>query len=192
MSERAEQLATQLDTELSRMVEFLTELTSAQLAAPCKDPQGESVRHVLAHLREGTEQVVTWATSAGGDQHHAHGHDHAHGHGHAHAHGHPHGHGHAHSHEPPGLAAGDQPDEPSAELTQTVAVMREGQAVIVSAVRRLSDEQLDAVPPPSPGLADGATPMHRIVAFIAEDVAGHLAHLREAVDASAAAPRAVA
>jgi DinB superfamily len=160
MSERAEQLAAQLDTELTRMVEFLCGLTESQIDAPCKDPQGDTIRHVLAHLREGTDQVVAWARNASGA-----------------------GHGHSHSHSG---------DRPTADLQQTVAVLRDGQETIVAAVRRLTDEQLDAVPPASPGLADGATPVHRIVAFIAEDVAGHLGHLRTAVEDGAGVSRAVA
>jgi len=186
VSERAEQLATRLDQELSRMIGFVSGLTESQLDAACADPQGATVRHVLVHLREGTEQVVGWAASVSADPSNG---------GsarpaappaapaeHAHSHSHPHDHSHSH---PPG------PAQPAADVEQTVALLRDGGSVIVGAVRGLSDRQLDHVPPATKGLADGATPLHGIVAFIADDVAGHLQHLKAAVAAGARVPQDV-
>jgi DinB superfamily len=195
MSERAEELAARLDTELSRMIEFLSGLTDSQLDAACKDPQGATVRHVLAHLREGTEQVVVWAANvaakrsgAGNDPSNANEDgsnanlDRSNGNGDRSS-------GGAAAHHP---APSVPSDQPNAELEQTVTQLRDGGAVIVGAIRGLTDQQLDFVPPASPGLADGATPLHGIVAFIADDVAGHLDHLTKAVVDSARAPRTVA
>jgi len=182
VSERAEHLATRLDQELSRMIGFVSGLTESQLDAACKDPQGSTVRQVLAHLREGTDQVVGWAkgVSAGASSESpaapsAHSHSHAHVHTHTHT-----------QSNSPGTG------RPAADVEQTVALLRDGGSVIVGAVRRLSDQQLDRVPPPSAGLADGATPLHGIVAFIADDVAGHLQHLKEAVAGGARVSQDVA
>ncbi|KAA2265771.1 hypothetical protein F0L68_04205 [Solihabitans fulvus] len=162
MSQRAEQLAARLDEELSRMGEFVSGLTAAQLDAACKDPRGVTVRHVLDHLREGIDLLLTWSDSvtsgspAGVDV--------------------PAPHTHAHSHDPANAAA---------DVATTVAALREGGSAFVSTVRGLTDQQLDSSPPPTESLTNGSTPLHEIVAFIADDVAGHLTHLKEAVGAGA-------
>jgi hypothetical protein len=183
VSERAEQLATRLDQELSRMIGFVSGLTESQLDAACQDPQGGTVRHVLAHLREGTDQVVAWAASVSPDP--SNGASAAPPVPAAHSHAHPHPHAHSHPH-PAG------PGQPAADVEQTVGQLRDGGSVIVGAVRGLSDRQLDQVPPATEGLADGATPLHGIVAFIADDVAGHLRYLKAAVGADVRVPQDVA
>jgi hypothetical protein len=185
VSERAEQLATRLDRELSRMIGFVSGLTESQLDAACTDPQGGTVRHVLAHLREGTDQVVAWAASVSAGPSNGGSAAPAAPAEHAHSHSHPHSHAHGHSH-PAGA------DQPAGDMAQTVAQLRDGGSVIVGAVRGLSDQQLDQVPPATEGLADGATPLHGIVAFIADDVAGHLQHLEAAVAAGVRVPQDVA
>jgi DinB superfamily len=192
VSHRAEQLADRLDTELSHMIEFISGLTEVQLDAACQDPQGATVSHVLAHLREGTEQVVAWAASvrtdrAGASPAPGHGGAHAHSSGalHSHAqdgtHSHAHDGTHSHAHDSAHARGGTA----IIQVEPTLAQLRDGGSIIVDAIRGLSDEQLDAIPPATEGLADGSTPLHSIVAFIADDVAGHLAHLRQAVAATA-------
>jgi len=183
VSERAEHLATRLDQELSRMIGFVSGLTESQLDAACKDPQGATVRHVLAHLREGTDQVVAWAASVSADP--SNGSSAPSAHSPAHPHSHSHADAHSHSH-----ATGT--GRPAADVERTVAQLRDDGSVIVGAVRGLSDQQLDQVPPATAGLADGATPLHGIVAFIGDDVAGHLQHLKAAVAGGVRVPQDVA
>ena len=185
MSGRAEMLATKLDREMFGMADFVSGLDESQLSAACGDPMGATVAHVLRHLREGTDQVLGWAATVSGGQAAAgaggpgSGHDHA---GHDHA-GHDHaGHDHA-GHDHAGHDHAGHDHAGVGDAAETAAALRAGATTLGAVIRGLSDEQLDHVPPPSPGLADGATPLHAIIAFIAADVAGHRAHLDRAVAA---------
>jgi hypothetical protein len=107
------------------------------------------------------------------DHGHSHGEDHDHSHGHSHSHDddHDHDHGHSHTHD------GDLDLDLDAVLTR---IRAEGPAA-VAWIRDLSDPQLDAVPVRAGRIADGSTPLLRILERILEHQQGHLDAMRAAV-----------
>ena len=197
MVERADQIADRLHQEFSLMADLVSGLSTDQVEAPCGDPQGATVGHVLGHLRMGTDLVVGWLQGVltgspepaaahshnhGHDQHgHSHDHD-QHGHSHDHdQHGHSHDHDHdQHDHHHDHDHGG--PDGPrAAEVEATVVALRGPGEAFVEAVRGLSDAQLDSVPPPAESLTDGSITLGEIALFIADDLAAHRAYLQRAI-----------
>jgi hypothetical protein len=196
VSRRAEELASELDREFSRMIELVGGLSPHQVQAPCEDSQGQTVGAVLAHLREGTHLVVDWAAGLAGAgvptpraEVGAAVHDHGNGHRHEHVH---HQHDdlhHAGHHEVPDQGRDDGGHghgsaEVSGEVASTVDTLRSGGQAFVSTVRGLPDDQLDSFPPAVPGLTDGSLRLDRLCAFIAEDLAAHRSHLEQALTGS--------
>lgn len=180
MTERALRLARRLDIELDQLVRFVAGLTPEQMSASCRDPKGADVAGVLTHLREGVDQFIaasahlTQGGSAPGPPAPAAGHGRSPDGGH--------GHGHTTGGEGTGLSASLQ-----AEIGLSLAALRRGAALVVPVVRGLGDARLDVVPPPVPDLADGVMNLEQILDFIADDLAGHLAHLKDAVTSNAPA-----
>lgn len=108
------------------------------------------------------------------DHGHDHGHDHDHDHDHDHSHDHDHDHDHSHSHD------GDL------DLDAVLARIRAEGPAAVAWIRDLSDEQLDAVPVRAGRIADGSTPLVRILERILEHQQGHLDAMRGAVSVAQA------
>jgi hypothetical protein len=199
MGERADGIADRLQQEFTQMTDLVSRLSTDHVAAPCGDPQGETVGHVLEHLRMGTDIVVGWlqgvvtgsAQLASGYAHgynHTHDHDHDHHHqDHDHsydAHGHnyhDHDHGHSHSHDDDSHLRRAPVPKRGEEVAATMDALRGPGAAFVDAVRGLSDKQLDSFPPPAPSLTDGSKPLGEIVQFISDDLATHRAHLERAI-----------
>jgi hypothetical protein len=69
----------------------------------------------------------------------------------------------------------------------TAAALGHGQDELGRAIRALSDEQLDAVPPRAGELTDGTRKLHEIFDFIADDLRGHAIWVRAALTAARAA-----
>lgn len=186
MSVRGEQLAARSEKQNEEMNAFLASLTDTDLAAPTSDPGGATVGAVLAHIAEGYEQLAGWddagadAGDEGHDQPHDHGHDHPHEHEHEHGHDHPHEHGHDHPHEH-GAGSGK-----FSTVAALVPVIDGGGKLGVERVRAMSDAELDAVPPASPGVASGSEPMVDVITRMMDHQIEHLGFLREAVSGARA------
>ncbi|HJQ02920.1 MAG TPA: hypothetical protein VJ851_15095 [Jatrophihabitans sp.] len=197
MGERADQVADRLQQEFNLMADLVSRLSTDQVDAACGDPQGETVGHVLEHLRMGTDIVVGWLQGVVTDSPqlaagYAHGYNHTHDHDHDHHHqdhdhgNDPHGHNyhdhdHGHSHHDPSHDRGAPSPKRGEEVAATMVALRGPGTAFVEAVRGLSDPQLDSVPPPAPSLTDGTRPLGEIAQFIANDLATHRAHLERAI-----------
>ena len=147
MTERADALANRSERQNEEMMKFLLGLEESDLDVPTQDPGGETVGGVLEHLAEGYAQLDDWEGSGPAAEPEAeHHHD---------DHGHTHADGTTHSHAPtPTRENGTR-----ARLPRLVEVIGRGGALGVSRLKAMTDEQLDSVPPASPGMASGSEPM---------------------------------
>lgn len=177
MTERGNRVAQRFEQQVEYVVELISGLSEHDLRVPCGDPRGHTVGGVVAHLRDGTGQVMRWAdtmtpgvsvTAAPAAVPHAHEHSRGHGHGHGHEDG-----------------AGAVLT--AAERDQVMAALAAGCGALARAVRGLSDEQLDSLPPPAPDLTDGTVPLHKIIDLITDDLASHMRHVEQALAAQPAA-----
>ncbi len=166
MSERGEQLAVRVEEKMSEVIRALEGLTEADLRVPSADPKAPTVGGLLAHLDEGTDQVLAWAGGAQGDD--------AGRTGPGRGPGHAHGHGHGHGGRDGGAAGG--PD-----LAGTITLLRQGRAALAGIVRGLTDEQLGSFPPPARDLTDGSRTLSQVIDFIIDDLTNHLGYLRAAL-----------
>jgi len=175
MSERGYRIAQRFEWQVEQMATIVSALSADDLLVRCQDPQASTIGGVVAHLRDGTNDVVRWAETtvpriagpAGSAQiRHSDGH----------AHGHVHHDTHPHDHEPgPGTSV-----VTLAERDEVVANMSGFGRALATAVREMTDAQLDACPPAAPGLTDG-TPLHQVMVLMTDDLASHLRHVKVAL-----------
>jgi hypothetical protein len=189
VSERVSQILIRVDLLNSELIDFVGNLTGPDLRTPCDDPECPTVGDVVAHLAEGSKQVLGWAAvtmkgqpaqpagNSGTGHTHGPGADHDHGPGadHDHGPGADHDHGAAgHSHAP---GAGH------VHVDEAIEIMQTGWTTSVKMLKNLTDEQLDSVPPNAQGIADGNASLEQILGRMMDHQEQHLNYMKAALSA---------
>jgi hypothetical protein len=157
MSERGNQLATKSEKSYTDLIAFLSNLSEADLKAPCADPSGATVGHVAGHLAEGAEMLFSWggavlhgAPVPGGAPTGEHNHSHA------------------------NITTATQ-------LGDAVALFNRAGTAAISLLRFLTDEQLDSIAPAAEGISDGTLTLEQVIDELMDHQNEHLAFMQEAV-----------
>ncbi|WP_433125697.1 DinB family protein [Micromonospora sp. CA-240977] len=162
MSTRNELLIDRFEQLNADLVAFVRDLSTEGLSAPSANGDGSTVGDEIAHLAKGAPEVLGWLvrttdTGAPAPQH-------------LHSHPHPHPHQHGSGQHENGAADGD-----------LLAGMQESLGGAVDVLRKLTDEQLDVVPPAAPGITDGTKSLYQIVDMMIDHQGEHLTHMRSSV-----------
>jgi hypothetical protein len=170
-------IAATIDDKSRELVDFFAGLDRSDLRTACADPNGATVAAVLEHLDEGYDQALGWLRLAAAGALPAAGPpavpapaDHGHDHPHPHEHPHPHDHEHPHDH-----------DHGGSDVAAATEHLRRGGEVWAEMVRGFTPEQLDLVPPATPGITDGTRSLGDILVDLLDHQMAHLAYARQAV-----------
>jgi hypothetical protein len=154
-------IAARVEDSYADLIRVVSGLTPAQLAIPCDDHGGDTVGDVAAHLADGARQVLAWVAGgspASTDQASADG---------ASADG--------------ASADGAGHDHPHVDPAEITALLQRSADTAAGLLRGLTDEQLQAVLPAAPGIADGNTPLEQVIGNMLDHQAHHLAHMEQAL-----------
>lgn len=159
---RTERIAADIDVKSREMVEFFAGLGAADLSAACADPNGATVGAVLEHLDEGYDLALGWLRLAADGQLPASAAPPAHDHSHDHDHDHDHG-----------------ERDPAAAIEH----LKHGGEAWSAMVRGFTPGQMSRIPPATPGITDGSTPIGEILLDLVDHQMTHLAYAQQAVAA---------
>jgi hypothetical protein len=151
VTQRSNSIAARVEDSYADLIRVVSGLTPAQLAIPCDDHGGDTVGDVAAHLADGARQVLGWVAGSPPASTDGASADEA---------------GHDHAHVDP------------AEIT---ALLQRSADTAAGLLRGLTDEQLEAVLPAAPGIADGHTPLEQVIDNMLDHQAHHLAHMEQAL-----------
>lgn len=193
MSNRINDLLARANQLNGETIEFVSNLSEPEMAAPCADPECPTVGDVVVHLGEGSKEVLGWAAATlqgqpgnGSQTPPSAGDGHSHGPA-----GHSHGPaGHSHSHGPAGHSHGPAdhshgPAEGHIHKDEVIQLMKRGWMVSAGMLKNLTDEQLDATPPAAPGISDGSMSLVEIISRMMDHQEQHLTYMKEALAAQA-------
>jgi hypothetical protein len=176
VGDRGSKLAVEAEQQISMTVEFLSGLSEDDLHIICPDDRGGStIGSVAVHTGKGYNQAVRFLMALGimlndptatpTSQSEAYRMMHGGGGGHGHDHDHHH-------------------DDHVHDISPTIAQLKADGRTASDVLSKLSDEQLDLVPPAIGTMSDGRKSLADVVAGTVEHQLAHLNRMRQAYDAA--------